>query len=637
MTMTVAVPLIPRADLFGNPVQAQAQISPDGSYISWLAPLDGVMNLFVAPRGDLSRMRALTHEDIRPLPSYVWAKDSRHVLVFKDTAGDENWHIHAIDAETGETRNLTPYPGVQATLSRISEQHPGAVLLTHNRRDPKFPDLVRVDIASGTETLVAQNDGFGFFYSDDDFTTRLAGRTEPDGSVTILRPGTDASWSEWFHIQAADVWATNLTGIFSPDGKTTLMYDSRGRDTAALVRLDLETLATTELAADDHADISGVLTDRKTKAPLACAVNYDRVRYHALDPAIQPDLDFLAAADIGDWFIPSRTDDDALWVIIAHADTIPVAAYLYDRPARKLEKLYDARPALAGAPLARMRPEIIKSRDGLNLVCYLTVPEVPAGPHPLVLFVHGGPWGRDSFGYNAYHQWLANRGYAVLSVNFRSSTGFGKSFINAGDRQWGAAMDDDLLDAVGWAVAQGIADPARVAIMGGSYGGYAVLAGMTRNPQFYACGVDIVGPSNLETLLATIPPYWESIRAQFAKAIGDPDTEAGSALLRERSPVHRADAIARPLLIGHGANDPRVKQAESDQMVAAMKAHNIPVSYVLFPDEGHGFARPENNIAFLAIAEQFLAAHLGGRAEPLAPEDLARSTAQILEGNDQSS
>jgi acetyl esterase/lipase len=633
MTAPEAVPLIPRADLFGNPVKGQAQISPNGTYISWLAPLHGVMNVFVAPRADLLSVRELTHEDVRPVPGYVWAKDSRHILVFKDTAGDENWHIHTIDVETGETRNLTPYPGVRAFISRVSDEYPGSVLISHNKRDPKFPDLFRTDVVTGTETLLAQNPGFGFFYPDDHFVVRLAGRTNADGSVTILRPDTDASWSEWFAVEPPDVLASHFTGIFSPDGKTTLRYDSRGRDTAALVRLDLETRETVLLAADDRADISGLLIDRKTKAPLAYAVNYDRVRYHALDPAIQPDLDFLAASGIGDWGLSSRTNDDRLWVVAAHSDTSPVTAWLYDRTARTLEKLYDARPALAAAPLARMRPEIIKSRDGLNLVSYLTIPKGSSGSQPLVLFVHGGPWGRDSFGYHPNHQWLANRGYAVLSINFRSSTGFGKSFTNAGDRQWGAAMDDDLLDAVSWAIEQGIADPGRVAIMGGSYGGYAVLAGMTRNPTRYACGVDIVGPSNLETLLATIPPYWESIRAQFAKAIGDPDTASGKALLRERSPVHRAGAIIRPLLIGHGANDPRVKQAESEQMVSALKAHGIPVTYVLFPDEGHGFARPENNIAFLAIAEQFLATHLGGRAEPIADEELSRSTAQILEGN----
>jgi YD repeat-containing protein len=632
MTAPDTVPLIARSDLFGNPVKAQAQISPNGAFVSWLAPLDDVMNLFIAPRADISNMRTLTQEKVRPVPAYAWAKDSLHVLVYKDSAGDENWHIQAVDIETTETRDLTAYDGVQATIARLSDKHPGDVLIAHNRRDPKFPDLFRVGIATGVETMIALNTGFNAFYADDDFVVRLAGRTNSDGSVTAMRLGNDGSWSEWFLINAADVLASQITSHFSPDATTTLMYDSRGRDTAALVRLDLKTQETSLLAADDRADIGSLIVDKKTKEPLAYSVNYDRVRYVALQPVIEPDLAFLSHAQIGDWAISSRTNDDTLWVIAAHSDTAPGTAYLYDRTAKKLEKLYDARPALANVVLAPMRPEIIKSRDGLNLVSYITVPKNAAGPEPLVLFVHGGPWSRDSFGYHPYHQWLANRGYAVLSVNFRSSTGFGKSFINAGDHQWGAAMDDDLLDAVAWAIEKGIADPGRIAIMGGSYGGYAVLAGMTRNPTRYACGVDIVGPSNLETLLGTIPVYWESFRAQLVKALGDPDTDVGKTLLHDRSPLHRADAIVRPLLIGQGANDPRVKQAESDQMVAAMKAKYIPVTYVLFPDEGHGFARPENNIAFNAIAEQFLAAHLGGRSETLKPEELARSTAKILEG-----
>jgi dipeptidyl aminopeptidase/acylaminoacyl peptidase len=383
-----------------------------------------------------------------------------------------------------------------------------------------------------------------------------------------------------------------------------------------------------------------VLVDVRTKAPLAYSVNYERNRYFALDAAVQADLDVLDGAGIGDWEVQSRTDDDRVWVIGTDADTAPAAAYLYDRDTRTLEKLYDSRPDLAAAPLAAMHPVVIDARDGLKLVCYLTLPKGsdaatpgrPAQALPMVLFVHGGPWARDSFGYNSYHQWMANRGYAVLSVNYRASTGFGKAFLNAGDKEWGGKMDDDLLDAVDWAIGAGIADAEWIAIMGGSYGGYATLASLTRNPTKYACGVDIVGPSNLETFSSSIPPYWETARAMVVKMIGDSATEDGLALMRERSPVNHADQLSCPLLIGQGANDARVKQAESDQMVAALKAKGIPVTYVLFPDEGHGFARPENNIAFNAITEQFLAAHLGGRAEPIGGEELSRSTAQILEG-----
>jgi dipeptidyl aminopeptidase/acylaminoacyl peptidase len=632
--MNDATALIPRAALFGNPERSNAQISPDGAHLSWLAPLEGVMNVFVAARGLAAQARPVTFETGRGIRAYQWAHDSHHILALKDKDGDENWHVHAIDIDTAIMRDLTPHEGVQANIDRLSRKHPGSVLVTHNRRDPQFPDLYRIEIATGAETLVAKNPGLAGFVSDDDFTPRLAGRIDVDGRSMTLRPDGADGWVEWLRLDPQDAITSHPTDDFSPDGRATLMYDSRGRDTAALVRLDLETGETTVLAADDQADIGGLLTDPVTHEPLAYAVNYDRMRYHALSPRIAPDLEFLQDAGLGDWSVNARTDDDRFWVIGAASDTAPGAAYLYDRQGRTIEKLYDSRPSLADAPLAAMHPRIIAARDGLKLVSYLTLPEGAVEPVPLVLFVHGGPWARDEFGYHPYHQWLANRGYAVLSVNFRSSTGFGKSFLNAGDHEWGARMDDDLLDAVDWAVGEGIADPARIAIMGGSYGGYAVLAGMTRNPQRYACGVDIVGPSDLETLLATVPPYWESFRTVLVKALGDPETEQGRALLRERSPVHRADALARPLLIAQGANDPRVKQAESDQMVGALKAKGVPVTYVLFPDEGHGFARPENSIAFIAIAEQFLARHLGGRAEPMRAEELSQSTARLIEGQD---
>lgn len=640
-TVSTEAPLIPRAALFGNPSRRGAAISPDGRHITFLAPLDGVMNVFIAPRGALDQAKPLTHETKRGVPFYQWAQNSGHVLVGRDTDGDENFHVHAVDITTGHARDLTPHENVRAEIAKLSRRHPGEVILSHNARNPQFPDLYRVDITTGAATMITENPGFAAFAIDDDFNVRCAIAFQPDGSQITLRPDPASGWVPFLQFAPEDAMISGIEENFAPDG-TTLIRSSAGRDTSALYRLALDTGEQTLIAADDRADIGGVLVDQLTKAPLAYSVNYERNRYVALDPAVQPDLDYLDAANIGDWVAQSRTDDDKLWVIGSNADTAPGAAYLYDRTAKSLEKLYDSRPELADTPLAAMHPAIIEARDGLKLVSYLTLPKgsdaaTPGRPSrklPLILLVHGGPWARDEFGYSPYHQWLANRGYAALSVNFRASTGLGKSFVNAGNNEWARAMDDDLLDAVDWAITANIADPARVAIMGGSYGGYATLASMTRNPTKFACGVDIVGPSNLETLLATIPPYWEAGRAIFHRSIGNPDTADGLALLRERSPVHLADRLARPLLIGQGANDPRVKQAESDQMVAALKAKGIPVTYVLFPDEGHGFARPENNIAFNAITEQFLAAHLGGRAEPIGADEISRSTAQILEGAD---
>ncbi|HTB42599.1 MAG TPA: S9 family peptidase [Acetobacteraceae bacterium] len=630
--------LIPRAHLFGNPNRLNGTISPDGTHLAWVAPLDGVMNVWIAPRVTPEQARAVTHDTKRGVRDYYWAYDGQHLLFLQDRDGDENWRLHAVNVHTGETRTLTP-EGARATPAGTSRHVRDAVLVTLNQRDPSYPDLFRVELATGEMAVVAENPGFAGFMADDRYMPRLALRSTPDGGMDILRPASDGTWTDWDHIPAEDAFSTAVSHL-NADGTTLYMRDSRGRDTAALVAVDLATSARKLLAADARADIGGVLTDRDTYAPLAYHVTVERLSYIALDPRVQPDLDFLAAQDIGDWWIMSRTEDDRLWIVGAHSDTRPGMAYLYDREARDLRLLYETRPELSGAPLSRMHPVTIPARDGLNLVCYLTLPRRvdlagtgrPDAPGPLVLLVHGGPWARDTFGYNSYAQWLANRGYAVMTVNFRGSTGLGKHVVNAGNLEWGRRMDDDLLDAVAWAVDQRVADPARIAIFGGSYGGYAVLASMTRNPELYCCGVDVVGPSNLETLLATVPPYWASFRAQLIRALGDPDTEDGRALLRERSPLHQAGRIRRPLLIAQGANDPRVKQAESDQMVGAMQANGVPVTYLLYPDEGHGFVRPENQLAFVAVAEQFLADCLGGEAAPVTAEELQETTMQVLEG-----
>jgi dipeptidyl aminopeptidase/acylaminoacyl peptidase len=397
--------------------------------------------------------------------------------------------------------------------------------------------------------------------------------------------------------------------------------------------------AKTVLAQSRRADVGSALANPQTGRIEAYAENYLKNEWIPLGNAVKGDLDFLKSRLKGELAVVSRTDADDKWIVAEDPVTAPSAAYLYDRKSKRLTRLYVTRPELEGAPLAAMHPVEIKTRDGLTMVSYLTLPPGtdpdgdgrPNKAVPMVLLVHGGPWGRDVYGYNGTHQWLANRGYAVLSPNFRASTGFGKKFISAGDLQWGTKMHDDLLDAADWAVKSGVTTSDKVAIMGGSYGGYATLAGLAFTPDKFACGVDIVGPSNLNTLLKTIPPYWEAGKVQFYKRMGDPNTPEGQALLRERSPLFKADQIKRPLLIGQGANDPRVNVAESEQIVEAMKAKGIPVTYVVFPDEGHGFARPQNNIAFSAVAENFLAKCLGGRAEPIGAA-LKASTAQVQHG-----
>jgi dipeptidyl aminopeptidase/acylaminoacyl peptidase len=635
--------LIRRADLFGNPNRTLTTISPDGRRLAWLAPDNGVMNVWVSPIGRRDLAEPVTHESGRPLRTYVWAYDGRHLLYTQDVGGNESWHVYVVDLDTRSTRDLTPFAGVRASIARLSRKLRHEVLITLNQRDQRYPDLYRVDLESGTMTLVAENPGFAGFLADQNFVARLAVRLTPDNGEEVLRPTGDGKWEPWIHLSPDDQPNSGPIGL-DPDGKTLFFRDSRGRNTAALARIDLKTGDEQILAEDPRADIGGIIADRDTGEPLAYTVTVARLEYRAIGPKIAADIEFLSRQGIGEWRVDSRSEDDRIWIIGAAQDIGPIAAYLYDRAAGTLTKLHDFRPALNDAPLAHMHPVVIRSRDGLDLVSYLTLPRGSDGadpgrpdrPLPMVLLVHGGPWSRDHFGFNTWHQWLANRGYAVLSVNFRSSTGFGKAFVNAGNLEWGQRMDDDLLDAVAWAIDQKIADAKRVAIVGTSYGGYATLVGLTRDPETYACGVDIVGPSDLGMLLKTIPTYWEGTgRTKFYRAIGDPNTEVGRALLKERSPLFRVDQIKRPLLVGQGANDPRVVKAESDGIVAALENRGVPVTYVVYPDEGHGFARPANNLSFNAIAEQFLARCLGGRAEPITQADLEGASLHVEVGAEQ--
>lgn len=638
-TTPAATALIPRTVLFGNPERTHARISPDGKYLAWSAPLDGLLNIFVAPLDDITKARPLTHERERPVPDFYWSPDSSMILYAKDFEGDENHHVMCVRVEGGEARDLTPFPGAKAGLMGGSHRCKDRVLVQCNKRDPQFFDVYSLDLASGALTLVFQNEGFAGFVADSLLNLRIAIQPRPDGGIDYFRIDGDAVEPEPFEqVEYEDARSTSPAG-FSDDGKTLYWVDARGRDKTGFFAQDLASGEKRLLATDTHADISGVLADPITNTPIAYVTDYLKPRYFALDPALQPDFDFLDTNVNGSWSIVSQNDANDLWTLLTDPVVAPAAVHLYARKTKTLTKLYTMRPELEGTPLVPMTPLEIRSRDGLTLVSYLTLPhgfsmaQKPPHPLPLVLCVHGGPWDRDTFGYDSLHQWLANRSYAVLSVNFRGSMGFGKSFVAAGDGEWGARMQDDLFDAIEKLVTEQLVDPAKIAVLGGSYGGYAVLAGLAFTPDRFVCGVDIVGPSNLETLLASIPPYWEPLKAMFHRAIGDPATPEGMALLQARSPLHKADAIERPLLIGQGANDPRVKQAESDQLAAALEASKTPLTYVLYPDEGHGFARPTNSIAFWAITENFLATYLGGRAEPIG-DALAQSSAVVKVGAD---
>ncbi|MEO7814512.1 MAG: S9 family peptidase [Sphingomicrobium sp.] len=633
-------PLIPREDLFGNPVKAAGRISPDGKWLSWIAPRDGVMNIYVAPASNPAAAKALTNERKRPIRSYFWAPDSKQILYVNDKGGDENFLLYGVNVATGTERSLTPFEKTRVDVVGISPSVPGRILIGLNNRDAKWHDIHSLDLASGKLTPVLINmGGYAGFLADQNLVIRGALKSRPDGGsdyFPVTANKVAAAPTE--QITLEDSQTTQPAG-YTSDGKTLYWVDSRGRDTAALIAQDVATGARTVIAENARADIGDAMSHPRTGRIEAYSVNYLKDEWTPVGTAVAADLDFLKKQLSGEFSVTSRTLADDKWTVAVAASNAPPTTWLYDRKAKKLTKLFTSRPALEGQTLSPMHPVEIKSRDGLTLVSYLTLPPGsdpdgdgrPSAAVPMVLFVHGGPWGRDTYGYNGYHQWLANRGYAVLSTNFRASTGFGKSFISAGDLQWGRKMHDDLLDAVDWAVRSGVTSPDKVAIMGGSYGGYATLAGMAFTPDKFACGVDIVGPSNLETLLKTIPAYWEAGKVQFYKRMGDPTTADGVALLKERSPLYKAGDIKRPLLIGQGANDPRVNKAESEQIVDAMKAKGIPVTYVLFPDEGHGFARPANNIAFNAVTENFLAKCLGGRAEPIAGT-VAASSAKVPYG-----
>jgi dipeptidyl aminopeptidase/acylaminoacyl peptidase len=643
-TAVAGVELIARDALFGNPERTNVQISPDGQYLSWTAPVDGVMNVWTAPAGDPSKAKAVTDDKARGIRQYFWSYRADTLLYLRDTGGDEDFHLYSVDLKTGDKRDLTPYAKTRAQVVGVSHLHPGTILVGMNDRDAQWHDVYKVDLATGKRDLVEKNDKeIAGYLVDADYKLRLAQKSRPDGGSDLLKPDGKGGWTKVDDIPFSDS-LTTAPGSFTTDGKTQYFSDSRGRDTSALYAIDVASGKKSLVHEDKRADVGETLADPKTGVVQAVSVNYLRDEWKAVDGSIAADLKALQAIGPGNFFVSARTLDDKTWVVGYSAAETPAVYYRYDRDGKsagKLTKLFSVRPKLEGKPLVPMWPHEIKSRDGLTLVSYLSLPRSADAngdgkadkPVPLVLFVHGGPWARDEYGYNGAHQWLANRGYAVLSVNYRGSTGFGKNFVSAGDLQWATKMHDDLIDAAQWAVKQGYTKPDEIAIMGGSYGGYATLVGLTFTPDAFKCGVDIVGPSNLNTLLSTIPPYWKAFFEQFAKRVGDPRTEEGKKLLAERSPLTRVDAIKKPLLIGQGANDPRVKQPESDQIVEAMKKKNIPVTYVLFPDEGHGFQRPENSKAFYAVAEGFLSQCMGGRAQPIG-EDFAGSSISVPQGAD---
>jgi dipeptidyl aminopeptidase/acylaminoacyl peptidase len=617
-TATSAVALIPRKVLFGNPQRTQPRICPDGQRLAYIAPLDGVLNVWVGPVGSDAgggAFEPVTRDTDRGIRLYFWAEDGRHLVYLQDKGGNEDWQLYAVDPATKETRDLTPFENVQARPLEKNKHFPDELLVELNRRDPQLHDVHRLNLATGDLKLVAENPGnVAGWVADVDMQVRAALSAYPDGGFGLLvRKTEEDDWHELLRWGLEDSLNSGPVG-FSEDGARMFLKDSREANAARLVRLDLLTEEVEILAEDPDYDVSGVLVHPDTREVQAAAFTRARTEWIVLDEAVREDFAAIAKLHPGDFAVVSRDRADENWLVVFTADDGPASYYAYDRDEKQGTHLFDDRSDLKEYTLAPMEPVSFEARDGLKIYGYLTVPPALGRENlPMVLNVHGGPWARDLWGYDPEAQWLANRGYACLQVNYRGSTGYGKRLLNAGNREWGAKMHDDLVAAVGWAVEEGIADPERVAIYGGSYGGYAALVGATFTPDLFRCAVDIVGPSNLITLIKSIPPYWKPLIAVFHERVGNPETE--EEFLESRSPLFRVDQIKVPMLIAQGANDPRVKQAESEQIVAAMEEKGIDHEYILFPDEGHGFAKPENRLKFYAAAERFLAKHLGGRSQ----------------------
>lgn len=606
--------LIPRALLFGNPEKVQPQISPDGKRIAYLAPRDGVLNIWQrsVKGGD---DQPVTNEKGRGLSNYFWAPDSRSFLFLQDQNGNENTRLYSVDLLTGAKRDLTPFEDVKVQVIASDKNIPNTLLIGMNRENKKVYDAYRLNLKTAELELAAKNDGtISQWVADSNLEVRGALIANSDAGYAVMIRGSEKeAWRKWTEWGFEDSFGCNVIG-FSKDGESLNLIDSRGSATGRLVRMDLASGKKEVIAEDPFYDVVNVMMHPDTYKIQMVSWLRDKEEWLVLDDSIRGDIEKIEAIHGNNFAITNRDDADQSWILRVVSDRSPTAYFLYHRETGQSDFLFEHQPELRKYKLAEMKPISFQSRDGFILHGYLTLPtETKTKGLPMVLKVHGGPWNRDVWGYDSRAQWLANRGYAVLQINFRGSTSYGKEFLNAANKEWGGKMQNDLTDAVEWAAQQGIADPKRVAIFGGSYGGYAALAGATFTPDLYQAAIAVVGPSNLISFLQTTPDYWSTELANIKRRVGDPEKEIE--FLKSRSPLFKADQIRIPMLIAQGANDPRVKKEESDQIVAALKQHGIEHEYLLFPDEGHGFAKPENQLRFYKTAEAFLAKHLGGRFE----------------------
>ncbi len=633
-------PLIDRQLFFGDPEISGAQISPDGKYLAFVKPLNGTRNIWVKRTEEpFSAARPITNDTKRPIPGYFWSWDGKFILFVQDQGGNENYNVYAVNpaesAAAGQqvptARNLTDLQNVRASIYGVPKSDPDIIYVGINDRDRAWHDLYKVRISTGERTLLRKNTerltGWVFDTKDQ---LRLATRSAENGDTEVLRVDADG----FKKIYNCNVFEACGPIRFNKDDKRVYMVTNRGdNDLISLVLFDPETGKEELVEADPlkRVDFGNAAFSELTNELVATVYEDDRKRIYWKNKSFEADYNLLKKRLPGkDISFNSRTRDERLFLIAANSDVEPGEVYIFDRQSKKLDLQYKLFDKLPREHLAHMKAITYKSSDGMDIPAFLTLPKgVEPKNLPLIVNPHGGPWGRDTWGYRTFAQFLANRGYAVLQPNFRASTGYGKKFLNAGNNEWGQKMQDDLTWGVKYLVSQGIVDPKRVGILGGSYGGYATLAGLAFTPEVYAAGVSIVGPSNLITLLNSIPPYWESIRKVFMQRMGDPSTPEGRAQLERQSPLNHANKIKSPLLVIQGANDPRVNKAESDQIVVALRERGFPVEYLVAPDEGHGFARPVNNMAMLALAEKFLAKHLGGRFQETMTPDVAKRLQEI--------
>ncbi|HCS51146.1 MAG TPA: S9 family peptidase [Planctomycetaceae bacterium] len=635
-------PLLDRELFFGNPEISSGQLSPDGKFISFMKPYEGIMNVWVKEFAEpFENARPLT-DSKRPLHGYAWTEDGKYILFVKDSDGDENINLFAVDPnakpaeskQTPDSRNLTPLKDVSARIVHASENNPDLLWVGLNDRDKAWHDLYKLNISTGELTMVYQNEdritGYEFDWDDN---LRLLSRTDQAGNTTLLRKDDD---------ELVPIYETSVTedaSVSGWDAKNENFYlvtNKGDLDLQTLYKMNPKTKVLEFLESDpnERVDFGGLRMDHNTRKIISTSYTDDKTRYYWRDKTWEANYEFLQEKFPGrEIAFQSATEDYSKFLIAVHGDKYAAEAWYFDAQTHELIHQYTPRPELKEVEeyLAPMTPISYRSSDGLEIPGYLTIPVgMKAKNLPVVILVHGGPKGpRDSWGYNALVQFLANRGYAVLQPNFRASGGYGKKFLNAGDLQWGKLMQDDITWGVKYLIEEGIADKDRVAIMGGSYGGYATLAGLAFTPELYACGVDIVGPSNISTLLDSISPYWEAGRAFLHGMVGDPNTEEGRQRIREASPLFSADKITKPLLIVQGANDPRVKQAEADQIAIALRDRGHEVSYLLADDEGHGFAKPVNRMAMYAEIEAFLADQIGGRYQKEIPDEVAKRLEEL--------